>query len=142
MHPVGAAAVLAGVLAVAGCGASSTPAATFTEIYPLIFPIETKAQCNFCHGLPSNDKSNGKLSMGIDQPTAYAALMATSSSSMCGSGSAVRDLVVPGDADNSLLFQKLTTPPCGGRMPLGGSPLTAAELDQIRSWIEAGAKDD
>lgn len=131
--------ILAALACLAACGTTPPPAATFTEIYPEIFPIETKAQCDFCHGLPSNDKSNGNLSMGSEKEVAYQALMNMSAGSMCGNG---RELVIPGDADNSLLYQKLTTPPCGGKMPLGGSPLTAAELDQVRSWIEAGAQDD
>jgi len=38
-----------------GCS-SATPSAepagaTFTMIYPLFFPVTTKGQCNFCHGL-------------------------------------------------------------------------------------------
>lgn len=127
-------------VALAGCGGgSAAPAATFTEIYPLIFPRATKAQCTFCHGLPSNDKSNGNLSVGADKASAYASLMATSTSSMCGGN---QPLIVPGDPDTSLFFLKLTTPPCGGRMPLGGDPLTAEQLAMVRSWIEAGAQDD
>ncbi len=127
--------------ACASSSSSAAPAgATFSDIYPLIFPVTTKAQCNFCHGLPANDKSNGKLSMGMDKATAYAALVGkTSSSSMC-SGKA---LVVAGQPDSSLFLQKLdTTPPCGGHMPLGGDALPAAQLDMVRTWIAAGAKDD
>jgi hypothetical protein len=29
-----------------------------------------------------------------------------------------------------------------GRMPLGGTPLTAEELEGIRGWIAAGAAND
>ena len=124
------------VLALGAC--TSQPSTTFTEIYPLLFPIETRPQCNFCHGLPSNDVSNGKLSMGMDRATAYAALMATSTSSMCGG----KVLVVPGDSRASLLYQKFTNPPCGGTMPLGGTPLTADVLAKVASWIDGGAQDD
>lgn len=139
---LGTAALLACAL---GCsGGSSTPApagppATFTQIYPLIFPVTTKAQCNFCHSLPPNDKSNGKLSMGQDKATAYAAIVGkTSSSSKCGG----KPLIVPGQPDQSLFFLKLETPPCGDHMPLGGDPLPADQIDMVRSWIAAGAKDD
>ena len=124
---------------VVGCSGPTTPA-TFTEIYPLIFPRETKAQCNFCHALPANDISNGMLSMGTDRATAYAAIVGVASvSSKC----AGRSLVVVGQPDSSLFLQKLgASPPCGGHMPLGGDALTATELEMVQTWIEAGAKND
>ncbi len=125
-----------------GCSSSSSgpPAATLTQIYPLIFPPTTKAQCNQCHSNPANDVGNGKLSMGADQAAAYASLVGkASASSKCGG----KPLVTPGDPENSLFYQKMTAnPPCGGHMPLGGDPLTAEQLDMVHSWIAAGAKND
>ena len=120
--------------------AAITPATKFSEIYPLIFPLETKGQCSFCHSLPPNDNSNGKLSTGMDQAAAHAALVGVmSASSMCGG----KPLVVPGSPETSLFFQKITgTPPCGAHMPLGGSSLTAAQVEMIHSWIAGGAKND
>ena len=120
---------------------SPAPAApgTFSEIYPLIYPQETKAQCNFCHGLPPNEKSNGNLSMGLDKAAAYAALMDSSSTSAKCQG---HKHIVPGHPEESLLFLKVTNPPCGDPMPLGGSPLTTEQIELIRSWIADGAKDD
>ncbi len=52
--------------------------------------------------------------------------------------------VAVGDADNSLLYQKvaMSTPPTGERMPLGGPYLTSTELRLIRDWIDQGAKDN
>lgn len=115
------------------------PAGKFSEIYPLIFPLQTKGQCSFCHGLPPNDKSNGLLSTGMDRAAAYQALVSqTSTSSKCGG----RSYVVPGKPDESLLLLKLTAATCGDRMPLGGDPLTANQLEMVRSWIASGAKDD
>ena len=138
MHPVTKGAVALALAFAAAFSTSSAPEATFTEIYTALWPITTRAQCNFCHGLPPNQTSNGLLSMGSDQATAYAALMATSTSTACGG----KKYVVPGDPDSSLLVSKLSTPTCGNRMPLGGTELTADQLDQVRSWIEAGAKDN
>jgi hypothetical protein len=43
--------------------------------------------------------------------------------------------VLPGDAANSYLFQKVVT----GAMPRTGGPLTAGDVDLIRQWINAGA---
>lgn len=50
-------------------------------------------------------------------------------------------LVVPGDADGSLLVQKVdgSTPPLGAPMPLVFDYLDDAELQTVRAWIEAGA---
>jgi hypothetical protein len=57
-------------------------------------------------------------------------------------------LVKAGDADNSLLYQVLQGPvddvSTGGtleQMPVGDE-LTAEELDQIKRWIDDGAKDN
>jgi len=50
-------------------------------------------------------------------------------------------LVLPGDPDNSLLYQKVSQdlPPVGFRMPLFDEPLSDVEIDLIRRWIEQGA---
>ena len=50
--------------------------------------------------------------------------------------------VVPGAPEQSLLYLKLDIlPPCGQQMPPGG--LLKQELrDEVRAWIENGAKDD
>lgn len=123
------------LLALAACGGDPPPA-TFAEIYPRLFPVETKPQCNFCHSLPANQKSNGQLSMGSDIQTAYAALMGATGHGDCES----MPYIVPGDPSTSLLYLKLDgIPPCGSRMPLGGSQLSQADLDMVHSWILAGA---
>jgi len=50
-------------------------------------------------------------------------------------------VVIPGDAENSLIVRRLDgrRPPT---MPLDGPPLTTAEIDVIRTWIDEGAKDN
>ena len=49
--------------------------------------------------------------------------------------------VVAGDSSTSLLFQKVGSdfPPVGARMPLGGAPLSDADIALIRDWIDQGA---
>jgi uncharacterized protein (TIGR03118 family) len=49
--------------------------------------------------------------------------------------------VKPGDAANSYVIQKLEGAPTitGARMPFGGPDLPQATIDQIKSWINAGA---
>src|SRR5262249_11892273 len=105
-----------------------------------IFPVHTKAQCEFCHGLPPNLISNGNLSIGMDQAEAYVAIVGKPSASMKCAG---KMLVVPGHPEQSLFYLKLLdAPPCGDKMPLGGSALTADQLEQVRSWIANGAADN
>jgi hypothetical protein len=106
----------------------------------MMFPMETNARCNACHANPPNDVGNGNLHMGPEKATAYAALVGKSStSSRCMN----KPLVVPSQPDMSLLVQKLSaSPPCGARMPLGGNAFTDTQLEMVRSWIAAGAKDD
>jgi hypothetical protein len=50
-------------------------------------------------------------------------------------------LVIPGNADDSLLYLKVAReiPPKGLRMPLFDVPLRPEEIDLIREWIEDGA---
>ena len=51
--------------------------------------------------------------------------------------------VAPGEAADSYLYMKIAGDPriVGERMPLDGT-ITAAEIDAIRAWIDAGAKND
>ena len=51
----------------------------------------------------------------------------------------------PGNADASVLVQKVEATEAGafgGPMPPSYTPLTEAELDTVRAWIEAGAPDN
>ncbi len=52
--------------------------------------------------------------------------------------------IEPGDPDKSYLFLKITGAPGirGGRMPLGRDPLSDAQIDLIRQWIEEGAQEN
>jgi hypothetical protein len=49
--------------------------------------------------------------------------------------------VVAGDASASGLVKKLVGN-CGQRMPLGGSPLSQAQLDLVSTWINQGAQNN
>ncbi len=139
-HIVGGAALVAWLMA-SGCDDPTSQApGTFTEIYDTLFPATTNARCNFCHSMPASDISNGNLSTGMDQDSAYAALVGKASTSSRCNG---KRLVVPHDPDASLFLDKFTAKPtCGDRMPLGGMALSDHEIELIRSWIVAGANND
>lgn len=53
--------------------------------------------------------------------------------------------IVPGDAEGSLLFQKLAgvdaagDPVCGEPMPQSGARLSTTSLENVRRWIDEGA---
>ena len=49
------------------------------------------------------------------------------------------DVIVPGDPEGSLFYQKLNSRNPKARMPQEADPLTAGQIETIRRWIEAGA---
>jgi len=113
-----------------GGGDTMTPAATFSQVWGTI--IEGK--CRGCH---SGTTPAGMLNMG-NKANAHTNLVGKPA---LGSGCATKGTrVVAGNAAMSILYQKVTTPTCGVRMPAGGAPaLSTAETDRIKSWINAGA---
>ncbi|PIS30131.1 MAG: hypothetical protein COT43_02460 [Candidatus Marinimicrobia bacterium CG08_land_8_20_14_0_20_45_22] len=56
-------------------------------------------------------------------------------------------IVVPGNADGSLLYEAVSKPDneqskITNRMPLGTDPLTVTQIQLIEDWIIEGAKDN
>jgi hypothetical protein len=115
---------------------------TFGAIQTGIF--STSCAFGSCHGGP-NPAAGLDLTVG----NACGALVNKNS---CDFTTRMR--VVPGNPDASYLYQKVSGTnlgadpdgPCAGqtngspaRMPLGGTPLCDAQIDQIRQWIAAGA---
>ena len=82
-----------------------------------------QARCYECHG--STQHRNG-LRLDLHK----AALLG---------GDSGLAAIVPGDAARSLLIQKVMSPDPKTRMPKNGDPLSAAELDLLRVWIDGGA---
>jgi uncharacterized membrane protein len=83
------------------------------DIYPLV-----ERRCIKCHG--GEFPSEG-LSM-----ESYQSLM---------SGSQNGQVIVAGDANNSLIIEKIES----GEMPKRASNLTAEQIELIRQWINEGA---
>ncbi|HKJ44339.1 MAG TPA: hypothetical protein VJ991_00805 [Balneolales bacterium] len=53
-----------------------------------------------------------------------------------------KKVIIPGNATGSPLYDKIgPNPRHGYRMPWGRSPLSAAQIDTIRVWINNGATD-
>jgi hypothetical protein len=121
--------------ATGGSADAGATQATFTEVYTAIL----QPTCSPCH----HPGGEGSFQDFSSQSSAYAALVGVKASGpSCGSSGDTR--VVPGNASQSLLFEKVSdaTPPCGSQMPLGGPPLSSAQVTLIEDWINAGALND
>jgi len=98
----------------------------FQQIQATIF---TPA-CTGCHAGASAPQG-----LRLDAGNSYALLVNVASNEVA---SLLR--VNPGNPDTSYLVQKIQgNAAVGGRMPLGGPPLTQAQIDLVRGWIAAGA---
>jgi hypothetical protein len=130
--PLSAASVLAGCLVCAALAAQvSDPVSFKRDIVPLL-----KVRCAVCH-LTGDEAGH----MALHPAAAYKNLV--------GVASVESPLlrVKPGAPDQSYIVAKLEGRQIqaggqGVRMPMDGDPLTADEVQQIRRWIGAGARDD
>ncbi len=88
-----------------------------------IIPIFTQHGCIACHGGEAGlhvSTVEGLLEGGDNGPA-----------------------IVPGEAENSLLIQKLSpNPPFGDRMPQGAPPVPESQQNTIKQWINEGAEDN
>ena len=123
---------------VAGPTPTLTP--TFSSIQREIFNTTDssgRAACTQCHNTQGAQQA---ARLNLSEGVSYAALVGTPSTNKAG---AVR--VIPGDAENSYLIQKLEGAAgiVGQRMPRTGGPyLTPGQLLVIRRWIQLGAQND
>jgi CHRD domain/Bacterial Ig domain len=107
--------------------------ATLTQLQTAIFsPI-----CAVCH-----NGSGSALPGSMNLSSAAASFAALVSVPSVEQGSVLR--VAPNDPDASYLVRKLEGAAgiSGARMPLGGPFLDQATIDQVRSWIAAGAQNN
>jgi hypothetical protein len=113
----------------AGTGGSAAGGVTFTQVYAVL-----KSGCS-CH------VTMNAASMSFsDKMTAYNALVGVDADVCKG-----EKRVVAGDAASSVLAHAVDHTNLGSctvtPMPPGGM-LTAAQVEQIKSWIQAGAMND
>jgi hypothetical protein len=110
--------------------ACQSPAATLTEVEAKVF----LPSCAFssCHRGPA---AAAELEL---QGRTFTRLVGVAATQV-----ATRKRVVPGDANASYLYEKLSlsAPAVGERMPPATAP-DAAQLELVRSWIDDGARDN
>jgi hypothetical protein len=121
-------ALLFTALLIAGCGgqpaqtrASDATASFAKDIQPML-----NQSCMPCH-------AGGKDARGSYDLTSYAGTM--------GNGLDSIPNTIPGNADSSILYLRLTgaVPP---QMPKGRPALNAGQLATIKKWIDQGAKNN
>jgi hypothetical protein len=106
-----------------GLDTSPPPVAGTVSFSQKIQPIMNQYGCPGCHG--------GTSGLTV---TTVASLLAGG-----GHGPAI----VPGNADASILYQKISpTPPFGSRMPLGGPYMADTTIAFFRTWINEGAQNN
>jgi mono/diheme cytochrome c family protein len=86
--------------------------------------------CTGCHV-----GATAPLGLRLDSANSYALLVGVPSVQQPG---LLR--VDPGNPNDSYLIQKLEGTAMGGQMPLGGTPLPAADIAVVRQWITDGAQ--
>jgi len=109
---------------------NTVPATTLTQLQTTIFgPV-----CSSCHdGVGTTLPGSQNLTSAANS---FAALVNVASSEV-----PALKKVKPNDPANSYLVQKVEGAAgiVGSQMPKGGPPLSQAQIDQIKSWISAGA---
>jgi hypothetical protein len=118
---------------IAPSGATQPTAATLTQLQSTVF----SPRCAVCH-----NGSGSALPGSMNLSSAAASFAALVSVPSVEQSSVLR--VAPNDPGASYLVRKLEGAAgiTGERMPLGGPFLDQATIDQVRSWIAAGAQNN
>jgi hypothetical protein len=120
-----------------GAGVDDAPRLpTFSAVYAQV--LEPNCALPFCHA------GTGDYLQLPSMAGAYASLVdASAQGPDCVKTGLKR--VDPGHPDASLLYLKITNPPCGSKMPLyydNSGMLQPADIDQIEQWILQGAQNN
>ena len=94
------------------CGAQTKAVDFNRDVQPIL-----TTRCSGCHGPQQQMKG-----LRVDQ------------------ADALLNVVVPGDSGASKLIQRVSSTQKGFGMPPVGAPLTPAEIELLRAWIDQGAK--
>src|SRR5438270_2530005 len=109
--------LLAGLLALPAPLAAAEPVDYLRAVMPVL-----RARCFACHGVL---KQKGKLRLDA--------------AALIRKGGRHGPAVVPGNAGDSLLVERITDPEARTRMPPEGKPLTGKQIDLLKAWIDQGA---
>src|SRR5687768_17001868 len=100
----------------------------FTNRQPVDFTTHVKPiinrKCITCHG-------------GVKQKAGFSLLFREEALAKTESG---KQVIIPGDADNSELIRRLTLNDPEERMPYMHEPLSSEDIDIFRRWINEGAQ--
>jgi mono/diheme cytochrome c family protein len=108
---------------------------TVAGIQPTLQSIQDNVFTTSCSGCHTGPQS-GVLPSGLDLTSKVQS--AGSLINVASVENPALKRVLPNDANNSYLIKKLEGT-AGTQMPLGGQPLSAATIAQIRTWITNGA---
>jgi hypothetical protein len=111
--------------------------ATFTvsSLQPTLQSIQDHVFSPICAGCHTGGGASLPTSMNLTSSAASRAALVSVMST-----ETAFQRVLPGNANNSYLIQKLEgTQTSGARMPFGGPFLDTATIGVIRQWIDAGA---
>jgi hypothetical protein len=128
------AATAAMLLSLAACGGGggggeSAP----TGVQPTLASIQANIFTPTCALAGCHTGSSAIVGLRLDPGFSAASLINVASSQ-----NPMYVRVIPGNADASLLVQKLgSAPPFGDRMPLNGNALPVVLIDAIRQWIDS-----
>jgi len=116
----------------AGCG----PLGCEPDLADASIGVRANALLGGCAGGPEASCHGGGGQVGLHLPDSPPNLVNVPSTEV---PTVMR--VLPGDPEHSYLYWKVTGDPRidGGRMPLSAPPLGGADIEVLRSWIEAGA---
>ncbi len=127
---LGACAILTANLSCSDAGTDPPPSGSGSSTVSFanqIQPIFNNFGCTNCHG------SSGNLSLAENQ--SHGNLVNKNAEADCTS----LKRVLPGKADSSVLFKRVSSSDCGAQMPKGLAPLSPANINLIRDWINQGA---
>ncbi|MBM3978617.1 MAG: hypothetical protein FJ299_16710, partial [Planctomycetes bacterium] len=82
------------------------------------------AHCYSCHG---EQRQRGALRLDLHSPRLFESVRGR------------EPVLVAGDVEQSPLYQRVVSTDAEERMPLEQAPLSAAQVDLLQRWIEAGA---
>ncbi len=112
------------------------------QVQPTLSSIQTNIFTPKCAipGCHTGGNPTGQLSLQTGQ--SYNTLVGAGGTGVTSSGYGPRLRVQPGNANNSVLYLKVSGNTLGGQMPQGMQALSAAEMSAIQTWINNGAQNN